>query len=85
MVGSAGGNLTMAACCLEIWGAGADGVTTLWVGTGGVASLWTGGSGCDVCGGGVTGAAAAATSGSLVFGASSTLGAALVALGPPSK
>lgn len=81
LVGSAGGNLTVAACCFETCGAATAGAATLG-----------GGGGCDVgwdgvdvtCGGGVfTGAAT--TGVSTGFGVSSTLGADLAGAGVPSK
>jgi len=76
-VGSAGGNLTMAACCFDIWGAAAGGAATLG-----------GGGDCCACGGGVTAAGAATVAatgvtGSAALGVSSTLGAALA--GAPSN
>lgn len=79
-MGSAGGNLTVAACC--------------WVAVGGAATLGRGGgSGCDVCGGGsgvdvvgVGGAACIGTLDSVTLGASTTLGASFFGAGaPPSK
>jgi hypothetical protein len=77
LVGSVGGNLTVAAC-LDIWGAAAGGAATL------------GCRGCDICGGGVagTGAAAATTTGvtdSAALGVSSTTGAALAGVDAPSN
>lgn len=74
LVGSDGGTLTVATCGLDTWGAATGGAAAL--GGGGGGGAWVD------CGGGVTGALAAATgagaaTGSAALGVSSTLGAAL--------
>lgn len=77
LVGSAGGNLTIAACCLETCGVGVGGAATLG-----------GGGDWDTCGGGDVGVGAGAASGvtdSVAFGVSSTLGVSLAGAGAPSK
>jgi len=83
-VGSAGGNLTMAACCLEICGAETGGVGTLDGDGGG------GGGGadddCGVGGGDGAGVGGVSTGAfvSVAFGTFSALGVALVGAGPPT-